>query len=231
MRSAGFEYTERPRAVPPPDHFRLVQSNSQLESIYRFGYTLSENLFRGIDPDRTEPQPVDDITLQNRETFQSLSSSERDIFRSTRSECFAQAGEQNPVPDDLESAITAEISEVRVAAQESPEIIALWSEWSQCMADQGLLFANRLEAIDSLVPEATALGSRLETEGRSTSLVDDINEFASKEEALVAIDIACSEHVDLVAREQQARFAFEANWLESNGDRVNLLLQEAEPAG
>lgn len=230
MRSAGFEYTERPLVVPPPDDFRLVQSNSQLESIYSFGYTLSENLSRAIDPERAEPLPADEITLQNRETFRGLSPSERDVFRNIRAECFNQAGEQNPLPDDLESAITLEIAEIRAAAGSSPAIIALWSEWSSCMSQQGLTFVNRLEAIESLVPDATALGSRLENEGRTPALIDDINAFADVEAALVAIDIQCSEQIDLVQREQSARHEFESAWLEDNGDRVNLLLQEAQSA-
>lgn len=232
MRRAGFaEYTEDPLPVPPPDDFRLVQSTGELAGVYEFGYSLSASLLRAIEPERATPIPQDETDLQMREMFRSFSATERDTFRHTRGACFEEAAEQNPTPDELESAkIAEEIQQVRVAAQASPPMITLWSEWSSCMAGHGFSFNDRSEAGQSLVPEANATGSLLASEGRTPAVIDAIKELAAKEAELVAIDIGCSEQIDLLERAQQISTSFETEWLENNGDRVNLLLQEADRA-
>ena len=118
------------------------------------------------------------------------------------------------------------MSSMYEAAQSSPALVKLDSEWAACMADAGYAtFTKKADAQDSIMTEQNALYENQSGTGPTDQVLADMR---TQELALAMIDYTCAEKIDYTDASMKVQFDLEEQFIIDHKAELDALLADSE---
>ena len=220
VRAEGFSqflYTGPP--PPEPSDFEPVPDDDP--TLRSEGYGVSAALETWLaGPPSTDAADVDPF-------LQSLSAEEEDAFAAAFNGCSADALEAYPLPDSPSRAVAELMDEFEHDWLSSPDLAAVWDDWSACIAAEGFRFGRRDDIAAHLDARASPLLDQLDRAAQGAAPIDPdletaIAELRVEELAIADSDWRCSRRVQLRARIAELRRRAEQAFVDEHLDRIAL---------
>ncbi len=231
MAKEGFSELSIPDVEQSEPEDFLARDRAAALRILGYGATLhvrnefeiASNVISGVEQTSEAQTPLSKLSEEDRIAY-------ANAWSQCESTAFAET--PNPALSELPSQIAEDVYAIREAAETGEDAILAWSDWSRCMAEEGYNVADTFEAeelaneflepIMATVLELQGGGDEADLERAGAQL----EQFASLEQELANVDADCSESTGVHRRIQEAIYEAEAEWLDSNLERIALVLAE-----
>ena len=235
VRQQGFDGWVEPVDNGPTPEQLAASDRSQLGSLTEGGYgaalTLRGTWFTIMNPTGgpvSEINPID-------EYVSGLSEQARPVFTVERAGCRSKARSEYPDPVFIPQQIAQEVADLRAQAMTSPEVVAVEDEWAACMRNGGFPARDRNDARDQVWSKRSPVENYLNTflgsnhipnEEEQQRFEDLMEPLENLEKMVVETDLRCATQLDEFTIRREILWEAEQEWLDSNQDRVALLLAE-----